>query len=51
MESKDFSDMVKSKENREKFITNAIEFLRAKGFDGIDLGKNKIYDLNIDIFR
>ena len=39
MESKDFSDMVKYKENREKFISQAIEFLRLQGFDGIDLGK------------
>jgi GH18 family chitinase len=38
MESKDFSDMVKTRENREKFITHAIEFLRLKGFDGLDLG-------------
>jgi GH18 family chitinase len=39
MDSKDFSDMVKSRENREEFIINAIEFIRSKGFDGIDLGK------------
>lgn len=43
MESKDFSEMVKSKENREQFITNAIEFLRSRGFDGIDLGTKKLF--------
>ena len=39
MESKDFSDMVKTRENRDKFITQAIEFLRLNNFDGIDFGK------------
>ena len=50
MESKDFSDMVKSKENREQFISNAIEFLRSRGFDGIDLGKNKRF-LSLEISK
>lgn len=38
MESKEFSEMVKTREKREKFIKHAIKFLRYHGFDGIDLG-------------
>jgi GH18 family chitinase len=39
MGSKEFSNMTKSKETREKFILHAIKFLRLYGFDGVDLGK------------
>lgn len=37
MESKEFSQMVRSEKTRLNFINHGIKFLRFHGFDGIDL--------------
>nr|BBU59751.1 chitinase [Heterololigo bleekeri] len=37
MGSKQFSDVVATKETRQNFITSAIQFMRARNFDGLDI--------------